>query len=194
MNIVLLGPQGSGKGTQAKLVAADLEIPHISTGDMFRAAIADRTPLGIEVKAVLDAGELVSDEMTTDLVIERLCADDARGGFILDGFPRNLPQAAALDAWLAMAGRPLHAVLSLELSDEVATERMLARAAAEGRADDTPETITRRLEIYHQQTAPLVEHYRAGGTLVAIAADAPVQTVHAQIAARLHALGAGRQP
>lgn len=185
MNIILLGPQGSGKGTQAKLLATELGVPHVSTGDMFRAAIADQTPLGVRVKAVLDAGELVPDDLTIALVQERLSGPDAVSGFILDGFPRNRAQAEALDQWLDGIGRPVDAVLCFELSNDVATERMLARADAEGRADDTPEAIARRLEIYRDQTAPLQEHYRKRGTLVPVDADDSIDAVHAGIVAAL---------
>lgn len=189
MNLLVLGPQGSGKGTQAKLVAAAHGIPHVSTGDMFRAAITEGTPLGLEVKAVLDSGALVSDELTTALVEERLARPDASAGFVLDGFPRTLPQAEALDALLARLGRRVEAVLFFDLSDEVATERMLGRAAAEGRADDTPEVIARRLAVYHEQTEPLVEYYRAAGTLVHLHAERSIDAVSAEIAGALELLG-----
>ena len=171
MNLLVLGPQGSGKGTQAKEIAARHAIPHVSTGDMFRAAIAEQTPLGVEVKAVLDSGALVSDELTIALVEERLGHDDAIAGFVLDGFPRTIAQADALDAMLAAHGRRIEGVLFFDLSDEIATERMLGRAAAEGRADDTPEVIARRLAEYHAQTEPLVERYRATGVLVDLHAE-----------------------
>lgn len=189
MNLLVLGPQGSGKGTQAKQIAGARGIPHVSTGDMFRAAIADGTPLGLEVKAVLDSGALVSDDLTIALVEERLGRPDAAGGFVLDGFPRTTAQAEALDALLARHGRRLEAVLFFDLSDEVATERMLGRAAAEGRADDTPEVIARRLEEYHAQTEPLVERYRAAGVLVALRAERSIEDVAVQIERGLATLG-----
>jgi adenylate kinase len=181
MNLVVLGPQGSGKGTQASLLATAYGIPHVSTGDMFRAAIANSTPLGLRVKAILDAGELVSDELTTALVQERLSDPDTTRGFILDGYPRNLAQAEALDEWLAANGRAVDTALFFDLSDEIATERALGRAVAEGRADDTPEVIARRLDVYHEQTEPVVEHYRAAGRLVPLRAQRPVTEVHAEI-------------
>lgn len=187
MNVVVLGPQGSGKGTQATRIAAAYCIPHISTGDMFRAAIANGTPLGVRVKAVLDSGELVSDEMTTELVQERLSAADAAGGFVLDGYPRNLAQAEALDTWLSDGGRALDTVLFFDLSDDIAAKRALGRAAAEGRADDTPEVLARRLALYHEQTEPVVEHYRANGSLVPLTAERPVDAVFAEIEAALGA-------
>jgi adenylate kinase len=185
MNVVVLGPQGSGKGTQATRIAAAYGIPHISTGDMFRAAITNGTPLGVRVKAVIDSGELVSDEMTTELVQERLSEADAAGGFVLDGYPRNLAQAEALDTWLSDGGRSLHTVLFFDLSDDIAAKRALGRAAAEGRADDTPEVLARRLALYHEQTEPVVEHYRANGTLVPLHAERPVEAVFAEIEAAL---------
>jgi adenylate kinase len=181
VNLLVLGPQGSGKGTQAARLAAEHEIPHVSTGDMFRAAIAGGTPLGLEVKAVLDGGGLVSDELTIALVGERLALPDAEHGFVLDGFPRTLPQAEALDALLERAGRRLDAVLFFDLSDELATERMLGRAAAEGRADDTPEVIATRLAVYHEQTEPLVDHYEERGQLVRLHAERSIAEVAEEI-------------
>jgi adenylate kinase len=181
LNLLLLGPQGSGKGTQAKRICAAHGIPHISTGDMFRAAIAAGTPLGKQVEPILASGELVPDELTVALIRERLAEDDARGGFVLDGFPRNLDQAAALDAMLAEIGRGLDAVLYFDLTDELATERLLGRAVVEGRPDDSSEAIARRLAIYHEQTEPIVEHYRELHTLVDLAAERSVDEVFAQV-------------
>jgi adenylate kinase len=168
LNVLLFGPQGSGKGTQAKRIAAEHGTPHVSTGDMFRAAIANETPLGLKVKPILESGELVPDDLTVGLIRERLGEADAQAGFILDGFPRNLAQAQALDALLEELGRPLTAVLELLVPDEVCRERMTRRAAEEGRTDDTPEAIARRLAIYHEETAPLAEYYRAAGKLVGV--------------------------
>ncbi len=181
MNILLLGPQGSGKGTQAKLIAADHGIPHIATGDMFRAAIAEVTDIGRQVEPILAAGELVPDELTVALIRERLEQDDARDGFVLDGFPRNLAQAAALDAMLAEIDRPLDAILFFDLPEDVSVERMRKRSELEGRPDDTPDAIARRLEIYRTQTLPVVEHYRATGKLVPLHADRPIEEVHAEV-------------
>lgn len=191
MNLLVLGPQGSGKGTQAKLIADDHGIPHVSTGDMFRAAIAQRTELGRRVEPILAAGELVPDELTVALIEERLAQPDAASGFVLDGFPRTLAQAEALDGMLAGIGRALDAVLFFDLADDVATERMLGRAAQEGRADDTAEVMARRLAIYHEQTAPVVEHYRALGALVPLHAERTVDEVRAEIQDALELL-AGR--
>jgi adenylate kinase len=181
MNVLLLGPQGSGKGTQAKRISAEFEIPHIATGDILRDAIARETPLGLEVKPVVESGRLVSDELMTALIRERVEADDTRGGFVLDGFPRTLPQAEALDEMLREIGRELSIVFELQIPDEVGIERLLGRAAEEGRKDDTPEVIARRLEIYHRETEPLIEHYRARGIVVGVQADAKVNEVFAQI-------------
>ena len=141
VNLLVLGPQGAGKGTQAKRIAADYAIPHVSTGDMFRAAIAARSELGLQVEPILASGALVPDEITIALIRERLAEPDARGGFVLDGFPRNAAQADALDEMLAGIGRRLDAILFFDLPDDVATERMLARAEIESRPDDTPEVI-----------------------------------------------------
>src|SRR5687767_2289704 len=161
MNLLLLGPQGSGKGTQAARIASEWALPHISTGEMFRSAIAAGTELGRRVEPILAAGELVPDELTVALIRERLAQDDAREGFILDGFPRTLVQARELDAMLSEIGRSLDAVFFFDLSDDVALERIDARARDQGRTDDTREATQRRLEIYHEQTEPVVEHYRA---------------------------------
>ena len=181
LNLLLFGPQGSGKGTQAKRIAAEHGIPHVSTGDMFRAAIAKRTPLGAKVEPILAAGDLVPDDLTVGLIRERLAESDAAPGFVLDGFPRNMAQAEALDALLAELGRPLTAVLELLVPDEVCVERMLKRAAEEGRADDTPEGIARRLEIYHRETAPLSEHYRVDGKLVEVDGAGTIDEVWGEV-------------
>ena len=191
MNLLVLGPQGSGKGTQAARLSSDHGIPHVATGDMFRSAIAAGTDLGRRVEPILAAGELVPDELTVELIRERLSQPDAARGFVLDGFPRNLAQAEELDAMLAEIGRSLDAVLFFDISDEVALERLLGRAADEGREDDRPEVIARRLEIYHEQTEPVVERYRATGKLVPVHAARPVGEVAAEIADALELLGEG---
>ncbi len=181
LNVLLFGPQGSGKGTQAKRIAAAHGIPHVSTGDMFRAAIARETPLGQKVKPILESGELVPDDLTVGLIRERLSEPDAQTGFVLDGFPRNLAQAAALDVLLEELGRPLAAVLELLVPDEVCRERMTLRAAEEGRTDDTPEAIARRLAIYHEETAPLAEYYRAAGKLVGVDGTGTIDEIAGRI-------------
>ena len=184
-----MGPQGSGKGTQAKRIASGWEIPHVSTGDMFRALDAS-TALGRQVKELMDRGELVPDEVTISMIEDRLSQDDAVDGFILDGFPRNLAQAEALDAMLSAIGRGLDAILFFDVPDDIARERALGRAHEEGRTDDTPESIDRRLAIYHEQTEPVVEHYRVTGKLVPIHAGRPVDEVFAEIEEALATVGA----
>jgi adenylate kinase len=181
VNLLVLGPQGSGKGTQAERICGDYGIPHVSTGAMFRAAIAAGTDLGRRVEPILASGELVPDDLTVALIEERLGQPDAAAGFVLDGFPRNLAQAEALDGMLARIGRTLDAVLFFALDDATATARMAGRAAAEGRTDDTPEVIARRLEIYHEQTQPVVERYRTTGKLVPLHAERSIPAVYAEI-------------
>jgi len=181
VNLLVLGPQGAGKGTQAKRIADAYRIPHVSTGDMFRAAIAAGTELGRRVQPILDSGELVPDDLTVALIRERLGQPDAADGFVLDGFPRNLAQAEALDETFREIGRDLDAVLFFDLPDDVAVERLLNRAREEGRRDDTPEVIERRLEIYHAETEPVVEHYRATGKLVPLHAGRTIAEVWGQI-------------
>ena len=183
MNILLLGAQGSGKGTQAKLISKTYGIPTIATGDMIREMKELDTPLGREVKAVYDAGELVNDELMIRLIDGRLDRGDTLPGFVLDGFPRTMAQAEALDALLARLGRDLDVVLEFQIADrQTLLGRMLKRAAEEGRSDDTPEAIRRRLELYDRETAPLVEYYRSTrGNVVGIHADRAVDDVFAEI-------------
>jgi adenylate kinase len=181
VNILLLGPQGSGKGTQAKRISEEYGIPQIATGEMFRAAIAAGTELGREVEPILARGELVPDELTIALIRERLAQPDAQKGFILDGFPRNLAQAEALDELLEELDRPLSVVFEFLISDEECIRRLMKRAELEGRADDTPETIAKRLQIYHEQTEPLIQHYLATGKVVGIHADRLEDEVFAEI-------------
>jgi adenylate kinase len=182
MNILLLGPQGSGKGTQAKRITAAYEIPHIATGDMLRAAIEQETELGRRVKPIYDAGELVPDELIVELIRERLGEDDAREGFVLDGFPRTMPQAFALDTMLREIGRELTVIFALQVSEEVCIERLLNRAEEEGRADDTPDAIAKRLRRYYEETEPLIEHFRATtGRVVFLHADRSIDQVFAEI-------------
>lgn len=180
MNLLVLGPQGAGKGTQAKRISAEHEIPHVSTGDMFRALDLS-TELGRRVKEIMDSGQLVPDEVTIAMLEERLAAADAQGGFVLDGFPRNLAQAEALDRMLGGIGRGLDAILFFDVPDAVGMERALKRAEIEGRSDDTPEAIAKRLAVYHEQTEPIVEHYRATGKLVPLHAERTVEEVWAEI-------------
>lgn len=155
MRLVLLGPPGAGKGTQAQILTEKLGVPHISTGDLFRANISEGTPLGLEAKSYIDAGKLVPTSVTAEMVKARLDEDDAAEGFLLDGFPRTTEQAELLDAMLDEKGLALDAVLNLQVSEDVVVERMLAR----GRADDNEETIRTRLEVYREQTAPVIDYY-----------------------------------
>ena len=166
MNLLVLGPQGAGKGTQAKRISREHGIPHVSTGDMFRAEQEAGTEFGRRVGEIMATGQLVPDELTIAMIEERLGRDDARAGFVLDGFPRNLAQAEALDAMLGGIGRGLDAILFFDVPDEVGMERALRRAEIENRLDDTRDVIAKRLEIYHSETEPIVEHYRATGKLV----------------------------
>ena len=182
VDIVILGPPGAGKGTQGKLIAAEAGIPHINTGDMFRAECAAGTELGEHVKTILDNGDLVPDELTIEVVRMRLDQDDTANGFILDGFPRTLAQAEALDRVLAEIDRgELSAVLDFELPDEIAVQRLLGRAAVEGRSDDLPDLVRHRLDVYHEKTEPLVEYYRTRGLLVPIHADRSVEEVFSEV-------------
>jgi adenylate kinase len=190
VNLLVLGPQGAGKGTQAQRIAVDHAVPHISTGDMFRNAIAEGSELGRQVEPILESGRLVPDALTIELIRERLARGDARRGFILDGFPRNIAQAEALAAMMEEIGRRIEAVLFFDLPDQVATERMLDRAGKEGRADDEPDAIARRLATYHEQTEPLVEFYRASGLLVPLHAERSIAEVNAEIQAALALLEA----
>jgi adenylate kinase len=181
LDVLLLGVQGSGKGTQAKRLATEYGLAHIATGDMLRTAMADGTPLGQRVKPIYDAGELVPDDLMIELIRERLQAPDAENGFILDGFPRTMPQADALDSMLEEIDRPLAVVFELQVPDSVAIERLRKRAAEEGRSDDTPEAIAKRIELYNEQTKPLVSHYRLAGNLVGIHGDRPENEVFSEI-------------
>jgi adenylate kinase len=181
VNILLLGPQGSGKGTQAARISVEYGIPHIATGEMLRSAIAAGTELGKQVGPILDRGDLVPDDLMIALIRERLDAPDTENGFVLDGFPRTMPQAEALDVMLAEIGRRLAIVFELQISDEECIRRLLKRTQDEGRADDTPEVIRHRLALYHEETEPLVEHYRAQGIVVGIHADGTVNEVFAEI-------------
>jgi len=185
VNILLLGPQGSGKGTQANRIAAEYGIPHIASGDMLRAAMAAGTPLGLKVKPIYDAGELVPDEIMVGLIRERLEEPDTNNGFALDGFPRTIGQAEALDGTLREIGRELTVVFALQVPDEICVERLLGRATIEGRPDDTPEAIRKRLEIYHRETEPVIEHYRTQGILVTIHGEGRPNEVFAEIQAAL---------
>lgn len=204
MRLVLVGPPGAGKGTQAQFLAAHFQIPHISTGDIFRANLKGNTPLGIEAKKYMDKGELVPDSVTNDMVKDRLNQDDLGNGFLLDGYPRNVAQAEVLRAILAEKGTPLHAALELHVDhDEIITRLSGRRScsncqrpfhienempAVEGvcdscggaliqREDDKAEVIKRRLEVYAEQTAPIISFYRNEGLLITISAVGPVNQI-----------------
>jgi adenylate kinase len=204
MRLILVGPPGAGKGTQAKYLAKHFSIPAISTGDIFRANVVAKTELGLQAKGYMDAGDLVPDEVTIAMVRDRLNEDDATSGFLLDGFPRTVPQAEALDEMLAEMGTPLDGVLELKVEDEEVVRRLSGRRTCRQcghvwhlefdppkeagvcdlcggelfqRDDDQPETIRRRLEVYLDQTAPLVDYYHQGGLLVTIEAVGPVDGV-----------------
>ena len=192
MNILLLGPQGSGKGTQAKKIATAYGVPHVSSGDLYRDAIARGTDLGKQVEPLLAAGHLVPDELTIPLIRDRLSRGDTLPGLVLDGYPRNLAQAEALDEMLEEMGRTLDVVFEFHVADQQQLlDRMLKRAVEENRPDDTPEAMERRLETYERDTAPLIEHYRtARANVVGIHADRTVDEVFREIGEALNTVAA----
>ncbi|WP_093799538.1 adenylate kinase [Streptomyces sp. Wb2n-11] len=205
MRIVLVGPPGAGKGTQAAFLAKNLSIPHISTGDLFRANISQGTALGKQAKAFMDAGNLVPDEVTIGMAKDRMDQPDAEGGFLLDGFPRNVSQAVALDETLKAEGQKLDAVLDLEVPEDEVVKRIAGRRICRNdsshvfhvtyspprqdgvcdacggelyqRGDDTEETVRRRLEVYHSETEPIIDHYKTQGLVVTISALGKVDEV-----------------
>lgn len=208
MKIVMLGAPGAGKGTQAKMIAAKYQIPHISTGDIFRANIKEGTELGNKAKAYMDQGLLVPDELVIELVVDRLKWDDAKNGYVLDGFPRTIPQAEALTKALAADGDALDYALNIDIADQAIIDRMSGRRACvscgatyhivnippkkEGicdvcgsklilRDDDKPETVRKRLEVYHDQTQPLIEYYEKGNILRQLDGTADMEDVFASI-------------
>ena len=181
MNLLLLGPQGSGKGTQAKLIADAYDVPHVSTGEMLRDAIAREDDLGRRVQPIVDSGQLVPDELMIELVRYRLGLPDALGGFVLDGFPRTIPQAEALDTLLHELAKDLDLVLELQVPETVSINRLLERAEEEGRADDTPEAIRTRLALHARNAEALSEYYRARGILVGVHGDRPIPAVFAEV-------------
>jgi len=181
LNILLLGPQGAGKGTQANRIAQEFGIPHIASGEILRSEMAAGTELGMRVKDVYDRGDLVSDDLMIDLIRNRLSHPDTEAGFVLDGFPRTTVQAEALDRMFGDIGRRFDVVFALQIPDEVAFDRLRRRAEIERRPDDTDEAIRRRLENYHRETAPLIEYYRARGNLVPIHGDRKENEVFTEI-------------
>ena len=204
MKIVMLGAPGAGKGTQAKMIAAKYQIPHISTGDIFRANIKNGTELGKKAKSYMDQGLLVPDELTVDLVIDRLAQDDCKNGYILDGFPRTIPQAEALDAALAKLGEKMDYAIDVDVPDENIVSRMSGRRACTGcgatyhivynpskkvecgeklilRDDDKPETVQKRLNVYHEQTQPLIDYYTKQSILRTVDGTQDMNDVFAEI-------------
>jgi len=180
-----MGAPGAGKGTQARGIADHYGIPAISTGDIFRANVRDKTPLGQQVEAILGRGDYVPDELTEQIVADRLAQPDAAAGFLLDGFPRTLHQLAALDETLAADGPALDAVLSLVVDPEDLIARLLHRAEIEGRADDNEETIRHRMDVYTSDTKPLLDNYGDRGLLVEVDGDGTIEEVGARLVAAL---------
>jgi adenylate kinase len=189
LRLILLGPPGVGKGTQAKILVEQLRIPQLSTGDILRQAIANRTPLGVEAKAIVDRGDLVSDEIVNGIVSERIDQPDCANGFILDGFPRTIPQADALGAMLEEKGLKLDAVIEITADADTLVARVANRAKETGgaRADDDAQVIRKRLDVYRELTEPLVAYYKGKGMLKTVDGMRPVDEVTAAIR---HALGA----
>jgi adenylate kinase len=185
MRLVLLGPPGSGKGTQAARLKDKLQIPHISTGDLLRAEVAAGTPLGVQAKEVMARGDLVSDDILLGMLESRLGRDDVANGFILDGYPRNLAQASALDELLVKIGQPLDAVVQLDVATELLVERIAGRAKAEGREDDNPESVRKRLQVYNDSTAPVIGFYDKRGTLARVDGVGSLEDVLARILAAI---------
>ena len=181
LNVLLLGPQGAGKGTQAKRISAEYGIPHIASGEILRAEMDAGTELGRRVKDVYDRGDLVSDDLMIELIRNRLEQPDTEAGFVLDGFARTTVQAEALDSMFNDIGRNFSVAFALQIPDEVAFDRLRRRAEVEGRADDTDEAIQRRLDNYHRETEPLIEYYRTRGNLVPIHGNRSENEVFAEI-------------
>jgi adenylate kinase len=182
LDVVILGPPGAGKGTQAKRIASEAGLPHVATGDMIRAAIAAGDDLGSRVKAIYDRGDLCPDDLMVEVIRARLAREDTVGGFVLDGFPRTLAQSEALDRILEELDRgALSVVLHFQIDEEIAVQRLVGRALEEGRTDDTPDVVRHRLEVYHASTEPVIGYYRAKGILVGIDAAGSVDAVFAEV-------------
>lgn len=191
--LLIVGPQGSGKGTQGVRVAETFGIPVVSTGDIFRANIKEGTELGKRVTAILDAGDLVPDELTSEIVRDRLSQHDAAAGFLLDGYPRNTAQVSHLDAFLSGRGESLDAVILLDVPREESLERLRLRAIEQGRSDDTDEAIAHRLDIYEHETAPIIEIYQERGIVDRIDGVGSLDEITERISAALNARGVGQQ-
>jgi adenylate kinase len=185
MRLILMGPPGAGKGTQAKVISGRLGIPAVSTGDIFRANVSEGTPLGLEAKRYMDAGDYVPDEVTNAMVRDRLSQEDAVAGFLLDGYPRTVAQVAELDTMLGEVGGALDAVVVLTVNDEELVQRLLHRAETEGRTDDTEEVIRHRQDVYNEQTAPLIAVYADRGILVEVDGMGAVDEVTERVFAAL---------
>ena len=181
MRIVLLGPPGSGKGTQAALLVKQLGVPHISTGALLRNAAKRGTELGLKAKALTDKGELVPDEVISDMIEERLSRDDVASGFILDGYPRNLAQAESLDKLLKRLDQPVDEAILIDLDPERIIKRIAKRAKEEGRADDTEETVRNRLQVYAEQTEPVADYYAKRGLLTKVLGEGDVEDIFQRI-------------
>jgi adenylate kinase len=192
MQLLIMGPPGAGKGTQAKLIAEHYEIPAISTGDIFRAMKTSDTPLARQVRAIMESGGYVSDEITNDIVKDRLGHSDCDAGFLLDGYPRTLQQVQTLDDYLAETERALDAVISLVADTDEVVARLLRRAEIQGRSDDNEETIRVRLQVYAEQTEPLLEVYRPRGLLVEVDGLGEIDDVSERVFAALDAHREGR--
>jgi adenylate kinase len=187
LNVIMFGPPGAGKGTQAKILMDERGLPQLSTGDMLRAAVKAGSALGKQVDAILTKGDLVPDAIVIAIIAERYDQPDCAGGAVFDGFPRTIPQAEALDAMLAERGRKIDVVLELKVDDKVLLQRVEQRIQQGGilRSDDTPETLARRLKVYYENTAPLLEYYGSQGKVVTIDGMAPIADVTKAIAAAL---------
>ena len=194
MRIVLLGPPGAGKGTQAARVACRFGAPHIATGDIFRANVAEGTELGRAAQEYMDRGDLVPDEVVIAMVMERLADRDCHAGFVLDGFPRTVEQAEALDRSLAEQGTPLEAALSFDVTEDELLRRLAGRAAAQHRADDVEQTIRHRLEVFSVKTRPLIDYYRHRRLLTMVDGVGRVEDVTGRILTGLPTTNGGRDP
>ena len=181
MRIVILGAPGSGKGTQAKMLVGELEVPHISTGVLLRNAAKRGTELGLLAKSIIDQGELIPDNIMSDMIEERLGRDDVANGFILDGYPRNLAQAKSLDSMLERMGRPVQEIIHIDVDPEQIIRRLAKRQELEGRVDDAEKTVRNRMRVYAEQTAPVADYYEVSGRLTRVLGDGPKEEISQRI-------------